>query len=189
MKGRGLKMKFSQDWFSNNIPQFEKFLSHLKNQPCQLLEIGAFEGRSTVWLLENIATDRFARIEVIDKEIQYDFWPNIKEVKGEGKVFLNQGKSCYQLRKLPVSYYDFIYIDGSHSTVNVLEDWVLSFRLAKVNAIIAFDDYLWEGGYHPIDVGHEGTPKKAVDAVLDIYQDKIEVLYKEWQVWVKKIKD
>ena len=53
----------SEDWFSHNIPQFEPFLGHLKGKPCRLLEIGTYEGRSALWLAENIATHPLSSVE------------------------------------------------------------------------------------------------------------------------------
>ncbi|MDE2422938.1 MAG: hypothetical protein KGN31_01865 [Betaproteobacteria bacterium] len=50
------KPEFSQDWFSNNIDSWHQYvlpqLKRIKFPQC--LEIGAFEGRSSVFLLENI---------------------------------------------------------------------------------------------------------------------------------------
>src|SRR5262249_23723612 len=57
---------FSADSFSQNIPQFERFLGELKHTPCRLLEIGAHEGRSATWLIDNIATHPSATVDTID---------------------------------------------------------------------------------------------------------------------------
>ena len=86
------------------------------------------------------------------------------------------------LRTLPLDSYDFAYIDGCHATINVLEDAVLAFPLLKAGAIIAFDDYLWDDPKW----NQEGQPKEAIDAFLSIYASKIELLHREYQVWVRK---
>ena len=74
------------------------------------------------------------------------------------------------------------YVDGCHWTANVLEDAVLAFRLLKPSAVMAFDDYLWD------DPGHnqEGRPKAAIDVFLSIDAQKIELLHRDYQVWVRK---
>ena len=41
---------FSSDWFSHNIPSLTWLLDQLK--PKRILEIGSFEGRSTVFFIE-----------------------------------------------------------------------------------------------------------------------------------------
>jgi predicted O-methyltransferase YrrM len=176
---------FQYDWFTGNIPTFQKHLAHLRGQPCHVLEIGSHEGRSSTWLLENILTHPQARLTSVEPYLQPTFWDNIRASGGEAKTSVIQKFSREALRELPLSSFDFIYVDGSHWTVDVLEDAVFSFRLAKVGAIIGFDDYLWDDpGYN-----QEGTPKPAIDAFLNVYAKKIKVLQKEFQVWVRKLAD
>ena len=73
-------------------------------------------------------------------------------------------------------------------TIDVLEDAVGSFRLAKVGGIIGFDDYRWN------DVAISrlgGTPKPAIDAFRKIYRKHFEVLT-EWrcyQFWIRKLSE
>jgi cephalosporin hydroxylase len=45
--------KFTQDWFSHNIPVWEQ-LKGLLPERKSFLEIGSFEGRSAVWIVENM---------------------------------------------------------------------------------------------------------------------------------------
>ena len=42
--------EFSRDWFTGNIPTWRQVVD--KNKPRKILEIGSFEGRSTVWMVE-----------------------------------------------------------------------------------------------------------------------------------------
>ena len=80
---------------------------------------------------------------------------------------------------------DYVYVDGSHSAKQTLEDGVNAFRLCKPGGIIAFDDYLWEEGekYNP----DKSSPKTGVDAFLNCYKAYITVLHMGYQVWVQKI--
>jgi len=58
---------FSVDWHSHNIPHWRRILERYRGQPkVRALEIGSFEGRSTIWLLENILTHETAHIDCID---------------------------------------------------------------------------------------------------------------------------
>ena len=95
------------------------------------------------------------------------------------------GLSGETLRTLPLSAYDFIYIDGSHATRDVLQDAVLSFMVAKLGAIIAFDDYLWNDPAF----NQRGVPKPAIDAFPNIYSSNIELLEYGNQVWLRKLRD
>jgi predicted O-methyltransferase YrrM len=176
---------FTKDWFSSRVPLFEKYLVHLCDKKCRALEIGSLEGRATVWLLEHVLNHPESSIDTIDVHLQENFWTNIAASGGENKVRFHLGKSRDILRRLPINVFDFVYVDGCHWTVDVLEDAVLSFRLAKIGAVIAFDDYKLND---PRWTQH-GTPKKALDVFMDIYEEKIEVVSKGWQIWLRKISD
>jgi Methyltransferase domain len=176
---------FTADWFSRNISSFWKHLQPLRGTACSLLEIGCFEGRASAWLLQNIATSPDSRVLCLDCNDQPLLWHNITRAGGENRAEFRRGLSRETLRTLPLAAFDFIYIDGSHSTIDVLEDAVLSFRLAKPGAIIAFDDYLWNDPLH----NQHGVPKPAIDAFLALYSEKIDVLESDYQAWLRKLSD
>lgn len=57
----------SEDWFTRNIPIWEVALASYKGRlDIHYLEIGAFEGRSGMWMLDNILTHPSSRMTVID---------------------------------------------------------------------------------------------------------------------------
>jgi predicted O-methyltransferase YrrM len=189
------KYIFTVDWFSHNIPSWDIYLNNFKNKPnLNFLEIGSFQGRSTVWLLENILTDENSSITCIDTfegSIEHHiysknelinlfdiFLHNVSTFKN--KINIIRGKSQEVLKLLNESF-DFIYIDGDHTAVSVIEDAILSFSLLKKGGIMIFDDYEWLVMNNYID-----NPKPAIDAFLEIYANKITLLYKDYQVIIKK---
>jgi SAM-dependent methyltransferase len=176
---------FTADWFSGNIASFWKHLKPLQGTACSILEIGCFEGRAATWLLQNIATSPDSRLLCLDCNDQPLFAANIRQAGAEKRTEFRRGASCETLRTLPFASYDFIYIDGGHGTIDVLEDAVQSFRLAKPGAIIGFDDYLWNDPQH----NEHGVPKPAIDAFIALYAKKIEVLESGYQVWLRKLTD
>jgi predicted O-methyltransferase YrrM len=178
------RFDFTTDWFCGNEKHFSKYLALLIDTPCRILEIGCFEGRATVWLLENIATHPDATVHCIDVLEQASFRQHILAAQSPEKVRLEIGLSRNLLRSCPEHAYDFIYVDGGHRAIEVLEDAVLSFRLLKRNGIMAFDDYKWKDRASP-----DGTPKLAINAFLRIYRRKITVLMKSYQVWIRKDED
>lgn len=177
--------EFNHDWFSDKIPIFEKHLSHLRERPSAALEIGTYEGRSAVWLLDNILTHEDSRLLCVDIREQPNLRSNLLHSSGRHKVKVVIGKSGRVLRKLNLAQFDFIYVDGNHGQVEVLEDAVLSFRLAKAGAVICFDDYLWDDP----QFNQHGTPRISLDAFLKIYERKISVLELGYQVWIRKLHD
>jgi predicted O-methyltransferase YrrM len=171
----------SDDWFSHHIPTFERLLGDLKDRPCRLLEIGSYEGRSAIWLIDNIATHPSSRVETIDAYENPKLRRNLA-ASGSSKITFYPGLSAVVMRTLPLDSYDFAYIDGSHSTINVLEDAVHAFRLVKAGGIIGFDDYLWDDPKW----NQDGQPKEAIDAFLTVYSKEIELLHQGYQVWIRR---
>ena len=180
---------FSVDWFSCYIHNWTHFLQKFKDKPnLRFLEIGSYQGRSTVWLLENILTHDTSSITCIDtfegsaEHFEYHqndlqtlfqvFSHNISKFKN--KVNIIKNKSQIALKQINEEY-DFIYIDGDHTASSVIEDAILSFSLLKKGGIMIFDDYEWD------------DPKRAIDAFLSIYADKINVLFISTQVYIEKI--
>lgn len=126
-----MEPEYSVDWFSNNIPNWEKaFLSAgIKGTHfLKFLEIGCFEGRATNYLLENILTGNGCQIHVVDtfggslneagmnwdetyqfSELYDTFCNNIS--KHKDRVFIHRGESGNILRKdFQDNSFDFIYI-------------------------------------------------------------------------------
>jgi predicted O-methyltransferase YrrM len=178
---------YSQDWFSHNIVLWQQYVvPYLKSVDCpKVLEIGAFEGRSSVWLLESIPT---LRLTVIDPwnftanatdETFNRFKSNISPYSD--RVEILRGKS--ELAKsLPSNQFDAIYIDGEHTSAAVLHDAVIGYELLKVGGLLIFDDYL--GGDRSIMY-----PKLAVDFFHEAYAvlHKVKLISDGYQRIYKKL--
>lgn len=181
------KYKFTADWFSRNIPTWERILDRFKGKPnIHYLEIGVFEGMSAFWMLENILTHSTAKLTCIDifpKQIEERFYANLKKSGFEDKVTAVKGKSQKELKQLGDNSFDIIYIDGGHTADAVLADAVLSWPLLKEEGILIFDDYLWKRDYPP-----QMKPKIAIDAFITVYINHIEIIHRTYQVVLKKRK-
>ena len=162
----------------------------------RFLQIGAFTGNASVWMVDNVLTQRNSILEDVDtwsgsdeqehKEMDwldvertYDskivFRPNIIKYKMDSKEFL---------RSIEKVTFDFIYIDGDHTAEGVLQDAVLGWRLLKPGGIMAFDDYLWEDPR-----GIEFQPGWSIDTFVGAVKDESEVLLSNSQVWLRKNDD
>lgn len=85
-------------------------------------------------------------------------------------------------------YFDFIYVDGGHDSPTVLCDAILSFKLARVGAVIVFDDYLWITP-DQLSVDLINNPKLAIDAFTSIFFRKLRILsgFPLYQIYLQKI--
>ena len=175
---------FTTDFISWVIPVWERYLAEFKGKVnVSLLEIGSFEGRSTIWFLENILTHPTSSITCVDPffraEIRFDH--NIKVSGHANQVKKIKGRSESVLRTLKESIFDIIYIDGSHRALNVLMDAVSSWLLLKLGGIIIFDDYGWK-----VERAPEDRPKTAIDIFLKAFQPHIEILHRDYQVIIRR---
>lgn len=185
---------FTCDWFSQNIPALTEVLAKFKGKPdIHALEIGCFEGRGTLWLLNNILTDSSCSIVCIDTfdgsaehtHFGMDFSSAYSHFRQNTlyskKIDLMVGRSCEEIRKIERRF-DIAYVDGSHMATEVLTDMVLSWPLLKKGGIMFCDDYEWPG----TDKIEQHMPKVAIDAFTTIFIEQLKFLYKGYSVAIEK---
>lgn len=155
------------------------------------LEIGAFEGRSTCWLLQNglVGKGSIVCIDPFSGSVEHSgidfpavegrFWSNIQEAQGaEQKVSLMRTTSYKALAEM-VGYkytFDFVYVDGSHAPDAALTDACMAWGLLKSGGVMLFDDYQYP---------HEDT-KKGIDAFLSAFEGQYDLVFSNYQLAVQK---
>lgn len=186
-------MPFSQDWFTPNIPHLAGLLQPWQGRDgLSFLEIGCFEGRSTVWFLENVLTAPSSTITCVDTfrgsdehdplavdpdALRAVFQTNIARFGTRVRVL--EGDSRVVLRSMaPDARFDLVYVDGSHRAPDVLSDAVLSWPLVRPGGLLVFDDYRWKGT--------GSRPRVAIDAFLRVHRGTYELLHKGYQVAIRK---
>ena len=177
---------FTSDYISENTSNWARlFEGYRGQQDIRMLEIGSYEGRSTVWFLENILTHPSARMVCVDvfylfRSMRFDH--NIRVSGQAHRVTKLKGRSDAILSALPLDPFDIIYIDGSHQAADVLMDAMLSWDRVKPEGIMLFDDYLWAPGTPPAE-----RPQMAIDLFLESFQGRYELLLKSYQVAIRKL--
>ena len=204
--------EFTQDWF-HWAPEVWKQLIPLlpegetygaaKRPVRRFLEIGSFEGRSTIWTVENMMRDGDT-IDCIDTweggeehgdqdmaAVEKRFDNNACAANGyyggSRLVSKFKGTSTKSLARFldDPSYteygYDFIYIDGSHVAKDVMTDACMAWPLLKKGGILVFDDYLWG---EPLPLTHK--PKIAIDCFTTLFAEELEFLHIGYQLIVRK---
>jgi predicted O-methyltransferase YrrM len=181
------------NWFEGQKYNFEDNLSEFKGLPnLKFLQIGAYTGDASVWLLDNILTDPTSTLTDIDtwkgsdetehKNISFDnvHIYYLKRTKKYKNLLSIQSKSEYVLPNLNHTY-DFIYIDGDHTAKVVADDAKGAWKILKPGGILAFDDYMWGQ-----DLPEYTTPRPAIDNFLSKYTGTYDLLTKGYQVWIMK---
>ncbi len=175
---------YTKDWTSRLVPLWSELLEPLRGRPgLNYLEVGVYEGRTLVWMLENYLTHPTARATAIDPffdDLKQRYLANIGKSEHADKVTTITGFSQIELRKLPDASYDVIYVDGSHSADDVLADAVLCWPLLKNGGLLIFDDYGWVG------VPDELRPQVAIDAFITAYRSYASVVFRDYQLVLLK---
>jgi predicted O-methyltransferase YrrM len=183
--------EFTVDWFSAGAPVWRSMIADIK--PRKALEVGAFEGRSAIFLIEHCASFGPFDLTCVDTwaggvehtafdmgEVEARFDRNIARAKAKHACTVNKLKadSALALARLlsegAGESFDVIYIDGSHQAPDVLSDAVLAFKLLRVGGIMAFDDYLWQMKSEQRDVLN--MPKLGIDAFVNTHLGKLNVI-------------
>lgn len=175
------------NWFATQAHYFER---NVPQVPLRILQIGAYTGDATQWLLDNRQVDFINDIDtwegsdenahyVIDFSDVEKVWdlrfrdnPKVHKFKMTSDAFLAKGYGVT---------YNFIYIDGDHTAVQTALDGLNAWRYLESGGVIAFDDYGW------IDNPSEFLrPKRGIDAFLSICEGEYRVMEIGYQVWVQK---
>lgn len=191
--------QFTKDWFGWAPPVWEQLIPMLPGEAGKrnFLEIGSFEGRSTVWTMENMM-QKGDYIYCIDtweggeehgaedmQAVFERFKANTAIAKDKTKVvrgYAMDTSTTELASKIQDGFqYDFIYIDGSHIAKDVLTDACMAWQVLKPKGIIVFDDYVWGD---PRDILHR--PKAAIDAFTNIFAEEVEIIHVGYQLVVRK---
>ena len=194
-----IEYKFTKDWFHWAPEVWEQLVPQLPSRR-SFLEIGSYEGRSTVWTVEHMLEDGGA-ITCIDtweggeehvltgedmSQAEATFGSNVSLARSkfpEREVRKAKGTSYEFLSSLATqkAAFDFIYIDGSHIAKDVLTDACMAWPLLKKDGIMVFDDYLWG---EPRDALHR--PKLAVDAFVNLFAEEVQTVHMGYQYIIKR---
>jgi predicted O-methyltransferase YrrM len=154
------KYKYTQSWFLrseiyNKVLQFVNI-----NEKHSILEIGCYEGLSSVFFSDNllnnpestlVCIDPFLSVENNDhkelllnnQEANFDY--NISHSNNFNKVTIHKITSD-EFFKFNNKKYNFIYIDGCHEPDFIQRDMENSFKCLETNGIMWMDDYRFGNG-------------------------------------------
>ena len=185
---------FSIDYTSSNVPRWAPLLWDERNRIREVLEIGTLEGRTAIFWLEFLPNSTITCIDNFEGTLVQPSDPKLRAQipLREQRFDANLASYGNRVRKiksrsasaLDALYYanesfDLIYVDGDHRCHAVLVDSALALQMLKPNGILIWDDYAWQ------DLPGNG-PGPAIDAIVALYKDELEVLRDDYQLIVRK---
>jgi predicted O-methyltransferase YrrM len=178
--------EFTQDFFSHKIPHWEKLLEPLKGRSgLRYLEVGVFEGRSLLWMLDNVLTSETARaiaIDIFTLDYRQRLERNLKASGVAEKVQVLAGPGEVLMKGLEESSFDIVYLDGGHAGWTVYQQTALAWMLLRDGGLLVFDDYRW----HQDDFPAELRPQPAIDAFLTCFEQQLELVHAGVDVFIRK---
>jgi predicted O-methyltransferase YrrM len=199
---------FTENWFEEDGLSTINGIDFTKE--LHILEIGSFEGKSTIWFLDNFLQNKISTITCIDPWMGYSqdhdslnsyfkennewdlkqrktkeiFLHNIVESTNSEKVIVRQGFSDKVLPSLITEQklYDIIFVDGNHTAPYVMMDTIMSWSLLKNNGIMIFDDYMWG-----LDKPTTLRPKESIDYFILTFKDYCTEIYSNYRKIIKKL--
>lgn len=137
---------FTRDWFSTNIPRWEQHLAIFRDTPCNAMELGSYEGRSAIWLLENILTHPDSRIVCVDNTPRPNLVANLAPYAskcalkiGDALQFVIDNR--WRALSGEGGKLDIAYIDANHTAQDVVMEAGLIWPQIRSGGILIFDDY------------------------------------------------
>ncbi len=183
---------FTNTWFTNS--EVKKYIHQAMtpNAENRILEIGSFEGQSTLYFADIycsqnpksfiVSVDPFDagdQCTTLTSETEATFLKNISESPHKSKIIVKRQYSD-DFFKENTQRYNFIYIDGSHVPEQIVKDATNAFKTLDLYGILWFDDYL--GGH-----GGVTSIREAIDRWVLSMNDKLNILFKGYQLACQKI--
>lgn len=204
--------KFSQDWFSSD--DIQNILPiHTLNE-LHILEIGSFEGKSTVWFIDNLLKNKNSSITCIDPwmnfiqninsfesynpdtktqsgvdyikdDVKGRFLYNINESEWPNKVNTIQGMSFSELPKLITK--NKLY-DIIYIDGNHTSPFVLTDAVMCWYLLKPNGIMIFDDYLWEYNKGKTLTPKFAIDSFIEIFSDYSKIIFDGYKKVIKKIK-
>lgn len=179
---------FTHQWFLRSNMHAHRWLEGLwsADAPLKMLEIGAFEGLCSTYLVDHFLGHEDSRLVCVDpfstadsttpvtSETEVRFRTNVARCAHPAKVSLVKAfsKDFYPTN---TESFDFIYIDGSHLVEDLVLDMNACHSICKPGGYILLDDYR----------GASDTLKPHMDSFVAAHED-LEIVHVDYQMLLRK---
>jgi predicted O-methyltransferase YrrM len=182
--------RFTAAWHLKQVSLWQQAFADVKGKSgLRYLEVGAYEGRSLLWMAENVLTDPASELVAIDifvGDYEENFDHNVSRSEARDRIHKRKGRSSDILRDPSLGMFDIIYIDASHVASDVLIDAVLAWPRLRVGGLLVFDDYGWTGR-KTSPLPPELLPRMAIDAFMGANRYEVELLHIDYQVVLRRV--
>ena len=143
--------RFTTKWFEANAKYWDILKTHLtKNFGSDLrcVDVGTHEGRSAVWMAENLVGTN-GSIHIVDpvrENYKDNLLHNLSVIPNPKQTNLLAGDSVIELPRLLGEYgeyFHFIYIDAGKTASDNCLNALIAERMLLKNGLLVVDDYLW----------------------------------------------
>lgn len=150
--------EFTEDWTIQVREAWpEHVLPHVDIEAeLHWLEIGSFEGRSALWIVENLLKNPRSSLTCVDPwqpwprygdKIDFDYEVSFdRNTRDVSQIVKRKGRSVDVLPTFSLRSFDGAYVDGNHDEEDVLQDARMVLPLVKLGGLMVFDDYGWLKG-------------------------------------------
>jgi hypothetical protein len=173
---------FTSDWTSRNFPEWQRILRAHRRKPARILEIGSWEGRSTIFFLRFLPHSTVTCVDTFDggsgisshdvgklPGVEGRFDSNMRQFNGRVDKHKLDSDAALRLFADQSRQFDIVYIDGDHEPEQVLRDSLGAWELLSSEAVMIWDDY-------------DSTPRCAIDKFLSQKDGQFIVLSKGHQI-------
>lgn len=173
---------FTADWVTRKALRWHRFLRGLRKESANVLEIGSFEGRSALFLLNYLPRARITCVDFFKGELDARFDANLAPFAS--RLTKLKGSAAGHLDALGQAQarYDLIYLDAGKRRDDALALSLLAWPLLKANGIFIWDDYDWGMDRPPAERPHDG-----IATFLKLHEGDFTVLWEKGQVFVRRL--
>lgn len=162
--------------------------------PVRILEVGSWEGRSTLFLLTYFTQGHLTAVDTWagSDEYQYNATQDLRDLEARfdgnltpfvERLTKRKGSSLHVLPQLldEQQKFDVVYVDGSHVADDVFTDGITAWRLLKQGGVLIFDDFLWT--CYP---RARANPGWAINLFLKYHAGEYKILNAYYQIILQK---
>jgi predicted O-methyltransferase YrrM len=174
--------EFTSDWLTQQLPHWFPVLAPFRDRAVQVLDVGSFEGRSSIVFLEYLPLSTVTTIDIFwNAEFEGRFDRNLASYAD--RVYKIKGRAAHILDDFYAKgrKFDVIYLDAAKRRDEVFAQSALAWPLLNVGGVLIWDDLLWER-----ERPAEERPEYGIRHFCAAFAETLNILHDGYQMIVIK---